>query len=138
LLVSFRTTSLGFLQWREAGEVLSLISAVSAASLEPLRKELAFLFQTVRWVLDQYKFTKFFRLFQIEMGASAPSLSIPTPWRLGNWARQVNQVSDGLLYMSESDYPFELFLWENRGKQKLIIQDLRKHQSFCEKSWLCH
>ena len=28
---------------------------------------------------------------------------------------QLQQASDGLLFISESDYPFEVFLWEASG-----------------------
>ncbi|MEP0858856.1 nuclease A inhibitor family protein [Trichocoleus sp. DQ-U1] len=37
---------------------------------------------------------------------------------------QLKSASDGLLYLSESDYPFEVFLWESPELQPLTTQKI--------------
>lgn len=37
---------------------------------------------------------------------------------------KLKQASDDLLMMSESDYPFEVFLWTGQGKESLTNQKL--------------
>jgi Nuclease A inhibitor-like protein len=37
---------------------------------------------------------------------------------------QLKQASDGLLFMSESDYPFEVFLWSAQAQDALTNQKL--------------
>lgn len=36
----------------------------------------------------------------------------------------LERTSNGLLYMSESDYPFEVFLWNSLGKDALTTEKL--------------
>jgi len=36
----------------------------------------------------------------------------------------LKKAADGLLCMSESDYPFEVFLWESLGKEELTTEKL--------------
>lgn len=37
---------------------------------------------------------------------------------------KLKQASDGLLMMSESEYPFEVFLWTNQAQKRLTNQKL--------------
>ncbi|MEA5567498.1 nuclease A inhibitor family protein [Anabaena sp. UHCC 0399] len=37
---------------------------------------------------------------------------------------KLKQASDGLLMMSESEYPFEVFLWSNQAQEALTTQKL--------------
>lgn len=37
---------------------------------------------------------------------------------------KIKQASDGLLMMSESEYPFEVFLWSNQAQETLTNQKL--------------
>jgi hypothetical protein len=36
----------------------------------------------------------------------------------------LKKASDGLQFMSESDYPFEAFLWEGQAKEPLTVEKL--------------
>ncbi|RCJ36904.1 nuclease [Nostoc minutum NIES-26] len=38
--------------------------------------------------------------------------------------KKLKQASDGLLFMSESDYPFEVFFWSAQAKETLTDQKL--------------
>lgn len=37
---------------------------------------------------------------------------------------KIKQASDGLLMMSESEYPFEVFLWSNQAQEPMTAQKL--------------
>jgi hypothetical protein len=37
---------------------------------------------------------------------------------------KLKQASDGLLMMSESEYPFEVFLWTNQAQEPITAQKL--------------
>jgi hypothetical protein len=42
----------------------------------------------------------------------------------GKIISELERAADGLLYESESDYPFTPFIWENRGGEELSIERL--------------